>query len=392
MLISHARWGLSFVFVGSVLAPTFAQAPRSRLAERPAPARPLSAAQTAQVQAAIGRGLAFLKSRQDAEGGWGERYGPAVSAIVTQAFAQDAKYGPKHPIVRRALAGIFRYEQRDGGIYERKRNLANYQTTVVLMLLAKLDEPAQAARIKKAQAFLTKLQYDDGESIREDNPWYGGAGYDDSKRPDLSNTQMMIQALHDSGLPKDDPVYRRALAFVSRCQLNGATNDQRFALGSTDGGFIYSPNAGGESKASEQLQEGTAPLRSYGSMTYAGFKSMLHASVPRDDARITACLGWIRRHYTLDSNPNMPGKQSAEGLYYYYHVFAKALHVWGEPILKDAKGVPHDWRSELCRKLLSLQREDGSWVNDQPRWLEGDAIYVTGLSILTLQTAIDECP
>ena len=88
----------------------------------------------------------------------------------------------------------------------------------------------------------------------------------------------------------------------------------------------------------------------------------------------------------------MPGKQSTEGLYYYYHVFAKALRTWGEPILKDAKGVPHNWRNELCRKLLSLQREDGSWVNDQPRWLEGDASYVTGLTILTLQTALDKRP
>ncbi len=125
-------------------------------------------------------------------------------------------------------------------------------------------------------------------------------------------------------------------------------------------------------------------------MTYAGFKSLLYASGPRDDARITASLDWMRRHYTLDSNPNMPGKQSAEGVYYYYHVFAKALHAWGEPVLKDAMGVSHHWRSELCRKLVSLQREDGSWVNDRPRWLEGDASYVTGLTILTLQTALDE--
>jgi len=388
------RGGLMFAVVVSALMPenALAQTPRGKPAATPMPLKRLPPAMAAQAQAAIDRGLGFLKSRQDRNGGWSGSYGPAVSAIVATAFVQDAKYGPKHAVVRRALAGILRHEQRDGGIYERKRNLANYQTTVVLMLLARLDEPAQAERIAKAQAFLTNLQYDDGESIDKDNAWYGGAGYDNSKRPDLSNTQMMIQALHDSGLAKGDPVYQRALAFVTRCQLNGSTNDQRFAKGTTDGGFIYSSNAGGESKASEKLQEGTAPLRSYGSMTYAGFKSMLHASVPRDDARITACLGWIRRHYTLDANPNMPGKQSAEGLYYYYHVFAKAMHAWGEPVIKDAKGVPHHWRSELCRKLVSLQRADGSWVNDQPRWLEGDASYVTGLTILTLQAARDTRP
>ncbi|MFQ5430830.1 MAG: prenyltransferase/squalene oxidase repeat-containing protein, partial [Phycisphaerae bacterium] len=231
----------------------------------------------------IDRGLAFLKSRQNREGGWTDEFGPAVTAIVAKAFAQDPTYGPRHPIVRRAVANILRYEQTDGGIYERRQNLANYQTSIVLMFLSTLHDPAHAGRIAKAQAFLTRLQFDAGESIDTDNPWYGGAGYNQTKRPDLSNTQLMLEALHQSGLAPDDPVYKRALKFVSRCQLNEATNDLPLARGFTDGGFIYSTNAGGESKASEKLQEGRAPLRSYGSMTYAGFKSMLYAGLTRDD-------------------------------------------------------------------------------------------------------------
>lgn len=342
----------------------------------------------AQARKAIDRGLAYLRSKQDKDGGWTAMYGPAVTAIVARAFAQHDGHGPRHPIVGRAVSGLLRYQQADGGIYERRQNLANYQTSIVLMLLASLDDPQHKARVAKAQAFLTKLQFDEDESVDADNAWYGGAGYNKVKRPDLSNTQMMLEALHQSGLPKDDPVYRRALKFVSRCQLNEATNDLPLAKGFSNGGFIYSPNERGESKASEKLEEGQAPLRAYGSMTYAGFKSMLYASVSRDDPRITACLKWIGRHYTLDENPNMPGKQSAEGLYYYYHVFARALDAWGEPLIVDAKGTPHHWRRDLCRKLIALQQEDGSWVNTQPRWLEGDPNYVTGLTILTLQTAL----
>ncbi|MFQ5429095.1 MAG: hypothetical protein ACE5E1_02190, partial [Phycisphaerae bacterium] len=110
----------------------------------------------------------------------------------------------------------------------------------------------------------------------------------------------------------------------------------------------------------------------------------------RDDPRIKACLKWIRNHYTLETNPNMPGRQSAEGLYYYFYVFAKARDAWGDPILIDARGRPHNWRRELCHKIMSLQKSDGSWVNASPRWLEGDANYVTGLTILTLQTALRE--
>lgn len=123
-------------------------------------------------------------------------------------------------------------------------------------------------------------------------------------------------------------------------------------------------------------------------MTYAGFKSMLYAKLDRDDPRVQRAIQWIRRHYTLDHNPNMPPAQSKEGLYYYYHVFARAILAWGEKTIVDANGVPHYWRTELCEKLLSLQRDDGSWVNEEDRWYEGNPDLVTAYAVLSLQTAL----
>ena len=125
-------------------------------------------------------------------------------------------------------------------------------------------------------------------------------------------------------------------------------------------------------------------------MTYAGFKSMLYADVDRDDVRVRRAWDWIRRHYTLDRNPNMPHAQSEQGLYYYYHVFARALHAWGEPAVTDTHGVPHRWREELCEKLISLQRSDGSWMNEQDRWYEGNPHLVTAYAILAMQTALNQ--
>lgn len=336
---------------------------------------------------AVANGLKFLASQQDKNGGWTSRYGPAVTAIVTKAFVDHPDYGPEHTLVKRAIASILRHEQPDGGIYERGQNLANYQTSVVLTTLAGINDPALKPQVAKAQAFLCKLQYDENESIDDKDPWYGGAGYNSSKRPDLSNTQMMLEALHASGLPASDPTYQKAMKFVSRCQLNDATNDQSFADGRNDGGFIYSPTGGGQSKANG-LFDGKSKLRSYGSMSYAGFKSMLYAHVSKDDPRIKAAINWIRSNYTVDFNANMPQRKSGEGLYYYYHVFARALAQWGEPVIVDAKGVSHNWRADLIAKLCSLQRPDGSWKNSEDRWLEGDANYVTALAILSLQTAL----
>ena len=123
-------------------------------------------------------------------------------------------------------------------------------------------------------------------------------------------------------------------------------------------------------------------------MTYAGFKSLLYAKVDRDDVRVVRAIEWIRRHYTLDHNPNMPQTQSRQGLYYYYHVFARALHAWGEDVILDDRGRSHRWREELCNRLISLQRSDGSWVNEEDRWFESNPHLVTAYSILAMQTAL----
>ncbi|MCA9254273.1 MAG: terpene cyclase/mutase family protein, partial [Phycisphaerales bacterium] len=148
-------------------------------------------------EAAIDRALKYLERQQDRDGGWSDNYRPAVTAIVTRAFVNHRDYGPKHAVVRRAVDYILRYQQPDGGIYERENNLANYQTSVALSLLADLNLPEYKGQIERAQAFLTKLQFDDEESVDQENNWYGGAGYNRSKRPDLSNTQMMLEALHE---------------------------------------------------------------------------------------------------------------------------------------------------------------------------------------------------
>jgi squalene-hopene/tetraprenyl-beta-curcumene cyclase len=254
-------------------------------------------------------------------------------------------------------------------------------------MLSVLKDPTYEPQAAGLQKFLKADQWDEGEGKTPADPFYGGAGYGHGKRPDLSNTQMMVEALHDSGLPPDDPAYKKALVFIQRCQMLGEISDQSFAKGSTQGGFIYSPVSGGESKAETVDVEGRAELRCYGSMTYAGFKSMLYAGLKPDDRRVQAALDWIRQHWTLEYNPNMPDKQSRQGLFYYYHVFARALQAWGEPTVRDRAGREHIWRQELVEQLAKTQRPDGSWVNDADRWMEGLPSLTTAYALLALQAA-----
>lgn len=351
---------------------------------------PLDFATRTQSHESVAKALNYLIASQNAEGAW-EAFGssnPAITSLVVKCLVQSPDFGPRHSAAVRGLAFVLKHVQPDGGIYVAGEGMRNYHTSVALMALAATKDPAHDPIIRRAQNYLKKLQWDGGEGHEVSSTWYGGQGYGRNKRPDLSNTQLMIEALHQSGLPADDPVYRKALVFISRCQKLDETNDQPFAEGQSEGGFIYTPVNAGESKAGTVVVDGKPRLRSYGSMTYAGFKSFLYANVDKEDIRVKSAIDWICRYYTLDRNPNMPTEQSKQGLYYYYHVFARAMHAWGEETIVDQNGVPHGWRRDLCRKLISLQRADGSWVNDADRWYEGNPHLVTAYAVLALQTAL----
>src|SRR5207249_2721693 len=154
-----------------------------------------------------------------------------------------------------------------------------------------------------------------------------------------------------------------ALIFVSRCQnLKGEHNDQPWAGKINDGSFIYSAAGGGQTK-SDVLADGG--LVGYGSMTYAGIKSMIYCGVSKEDPRIKKAYEWIQKNYSLDANPGMPKMFGQRGLYYYYHTLAKCLDTMGVGILVDASGQKHDWRAELTAVLAKRQRPDGSWLNSE---------------------------
>lgn len=349
-----------------------------------------------QAQALIDRGADFLLSTQSRRGGWGPDDAPGVSAIVLKALIQTPAIGPRHPAVERGLERLLNSRRDDGGIYSSGGTYKNYESAIVLSMFAAIREtsPVSARRfeplIRELQQFLKSNQWDESEQKPESDPFYGGAGYGRGRRPDLSNTQFMLEALHDSGLPQDDPAYKKALLFIQRCQMRGESNDQPFARGSIDGGFIYSTAGGGESKAGTVTIDGRDQLRTYGTMTYAGFKSLVYCGLAKDDPRVAAAWDWITRNWTLDANPNMPDRQSQEGLFYYYHVFARALQANGESLVRDRLGREHDWRAELIAKLAALQRSDGSWVNRAGRWMESDPTLATAYALLALEAALDE--
>lgn len=134
-------------------------------------------------------------------------------------------------------------------------------------------------------------------------------------------------------------------------------------------------------------------LRAYGSMTYAGFKSLLYAGLTKNDPRVLAAFEWIRQNYTLAENPGV----GTDGQYYYYLVFARAMYAYGAAVIPVPDGQPsvgsesqwtRDWRVDLIGQLKGLQSADGSFRSVDDRWMESDSVLITAYSAVALHQAV----
>ncbi len=328
---------------------------------------------------AVDRAIAFLRDKAQApDGSYAAASGPGVTAVVTAAILRHGRT-PSDPLVAKSLTYLKGFVQPDGAVSLKDSMYRNYETSLALVCFSEANRDGRYTKlIKNAEKFLKDNQWTEAQGQDPSSPNYGGAGYGHSKRPDLSNTSFLVDALHAAGAGPNDEAMQKALIFVSRCQnLESEHNTLPFAAKNPDGGFYYTPAAGGVSMAGKTSDGG---LRSYGSMTYSGLKSMLYAGVGPDDPRVKAAVKWIQQHYDVANNPGM----GMSGLYYYYHVFAKALDAAGMKQVVGNDNIKHDWRHDLRSELFKRQRPDGSWVNQSSRFMEDEPSLVTGYALLAL--------
>jgi squalene-hopene/tetraprenyl-beta-curcumene cyclase len=352
-------------------------------------------------------GCDWLVSQQNAEGYWAQKEYPALSALAIKCliFADRAGVNIKkyETAIEKGMKFLVLCVKKNGSICG--ENLSNYNTAICLTAFIARRDPKYDPIIVNANNYLVGLQADYGTKGVSDSSWDGGMGYDEDNHSDMPNTAIALEALYlakklaeseqKSMKPEQNTEksvlltmkqldWKAAEKFLSRCQNLPGSNDQAWASGDSinNGGFIYYP---GISKAGEmQLPNGKTALRSYGSMTYTGLLSFMFAKMDKNDPRVKAALEWLGKNYNLIENPGL----GQDGLYYYYHMMAKALKLYGKSDLQLANGKKIDWRAELLNTFFRKQDGKGFWVNNAGRWWENDPVLCTTYSLQAIEMIV----
>ena len=334
------------------------------------------------IETAITNGAAFLVGCQAADGHWSDPQMPALTALPLWALSGCARMdGVRERLsdgaLKRAADYVLKTQRPDGGFYVPKpgrggSGLGNYNTSVCLSAL--FD-----SGLAPKSALLAARTYIAASQLTGDDTMAGGFGYDRISRrryADLSNTSYAMSTMAKTasleefrtGGVRADIDWDRALKFVENLMERE---------GPDAGGAAYNertPQAGTSTNA-----QGRVHLRAYGSMTYAAVLSMCSAQLDRGDPRVRQSLEYLAKNWTVDENPGM----GSQGLYYFYDIMARALSA---ARVEEVGG--HRWKKELSEKLISLQKPDGSWSNDNNRFWEADPVLCTSFAMIVLELCL----
>ncbi len=353
------------------------------------PAGPLNESLANETRAALNRGLDWLAAQQKPDGSWSSPDYPALTGLALWSFARSEEPARK-AVAARAAKYILTCVQTNGGIYRdvpgrKGGGLSNYNTAICMTALHALRDPALAPVILRARAFLAGGQHFGGDNYN------GGFGYDrDTGRAytDLLNTFYAAEAMYQTADVEDvrakgearvDINWAETVKFIERMQNKPESGDENA------GGFFYNPTdpkAGATTNA-----QGVVVFRSYGSITYAGMLALIYANVGRDDVRVKSAMDWAAKHWTLEENPGM----GADGVYFFYNILSRSLSASGRDVIPQTGNTLLNWREELAKKLIKIQRVDektghGYWQNDSGRYSENDPVLVTAYSLLALES------
>lgn len=342
----------------------------------------------AAAKATAEKAVDYLLKQQNDDGTFGKAPGAkatGVVGLVVKALASSPrKLRDTDPTVAKAVKYMTSLQQPSGAICLPALGLENYNTSCVVLALVALENPAYKEVLAKAKKSLLSNQLDEETGYQKDNTAYGGFAYGNSKRADLSNSAFSLEALKAMGLEENSPAWKNAVLFIKHCQDNDETNDvAEMKGGDNTGGFVYRPGVG--EFGNIKTRSGKELPKPYGNMTYQAVKSLIYAGVKDNDPALQAAYKWIKNNYSVKEQP---GAGAGQGYYYYVIAFAKAFTAMGTTELELADGRKVNWAKDLAGQLISLQKDDGSFVNTADRWWESDPVLTTAYALDALNLCV----
>jgi hypothetical protein len=360
----------------------------------------------ARVDRALEAALRALVAAQSPDGAWrSTTYGVFKDGLSLTPIAQKAvTFGPSvkgSPDARRRGALYLMSRVRaDGSIDEGPFGMIYpvYTASAAAIALSQLNSPETVPARDAWLRELKRRQLTEELGWQPDDRPYGGWGY--SVEPpskarsdialgvhvdaDLSSTLFAIGALRIGGVAAGDPIFRKALVFIERCQnvaANDAQSDPRF----DDGGFFFSPTDPVRNKAGESGTDraGRPRYHSYGSATADGLRALLCCGLSHDDARVVGARRWLEENFSAATNPGTfeSVREVDRNATYFYYAWsvAHAFRALGtNAIFQNGRRV--GWSEALARELLRRQRNDGTWTNPFTASKEDDPIVCTSFA------------
>ena len=290
-----------------------------------------------QVENAIARGIAYLRSAQSERGGWQPEYpnqtGGLSSLCTLAMLSSGVEVGD--PSIQQALAYLRPLEPQQ-----------TYSVALQTLVLCQVGAAGDLTRIQRNVGWLEKTQVTAGHDA-------GAWGYDarQTGKGDPSNTQFALLALaaaEERGVKVDPKVFARSQTYwVKRQKSNG--------------GWTYSDSQN--------------DINPRGSMTCAGIASLVICGdqVGRRDASVEGesihCCGraagdgdpvekgleWLGNHFAVRTHPGTSGSHS---LFYYLYALERVGRMTGRRLIGG-----HDWYRAGAEHLVEYQDKfQGFWV------------------------------
>ena len=259
------------------------------------------------------KAVAFLRPRQDADGGWSARaQEPGITALVVTALLRSKRVTPDRPGGRQG-AGLPRRASSAPTAGWPRAPHANYVTSIALMAFHEANVKGRYDRADQGRPGVPQ-----GDAVGR------GRGQDAGRRllrrGRLRRDQQPARPVEHLVLPggpaRHRPARRRPGVEEGRwCSSRGARTSR--ASSTTSPGPTRSTTAASSTPpptaASSMAGKPTTPTAASAltrSMTYAGLKSMIYAGLSPDDPRVKAAVDYIKKHYTSTRTPASASRAS----------------------------------------------------------------------------------